>query len=80
MVFRKRRWNGIIFGAIFGMLLLLLAENVVELGFLVTFLDSISGWLMAQTWWPEWINSMKFLNYTIMALLGMILGVWIEKR
>ena len=73
--------NGMLFGAILGLAVLVIIDNVdtfAFLSFISSFLTYISTWLIGLPSWPEIISSVTFMNYTLSAVFGAALGLYID--
>lgn len=71
--------NGLIFGLLFGVLLLYASINISALGFVNSAMNSLVDWLTTQSWFPASLN-VSWLNYGLAALIGAIVGIWIDTR
>ena len=71
--------NGLLFGALFGVLALYASLNIASISFVSNWLNSLVTWLTTQTWSPTWLN-FQYLNYVIAAVIGGIVGAYIDSR
>ena len=71
--------NGAIFGILFGVLVLYASKNISSLSFISSAISSVTGWLTAQTWFPEFLN-LSWLDYILTGLVGMIVGIYIDLK
>jgi len=72
--------NGMILGALFGVILLLYAKSTGSfIGFFATFIDWISTSLSSISGWPSFLSG-QFLNYIIVIFIGGVAGAYIDAR
>ena len=71
--------NGLIFGALFGIVALAYALSAGSaISFFATWMNSIVTWLQSQSW-MSWYT-FGYLNYVVVALIGAIIGAYIDSR
>jgi hypothetical protein len=76
----KSYTNGMILGIAFGVLLLLYAQSP---GSFLSFFSDVINWcstsLASFSWWPTFFTG-QFLNYTLVVILGGIIGGYVEYK
>jgi hypothetical protein len=70
--------NGLLFGVVFGVLLLYASINISTIGFVSTWMDKLVTWLTAQSW-MSWYT-FGYLNYVLAGIFGAIIGAYIDSR
>ena len=72
--------NGMILGVLFGVILLLYAQSPGSfISFFATAINWCSTSLASFSWWPDFFSG-QFLNYTLVVILGGIIGGYIDAK
>lgn len=72
--------NGAIVGGLLGAAVLGLSNYVEWLGWFQNGVSWIASKLMDASWWPTWISSDIFVQYGIVVLAGLLVGIYVEKK
>jgi hypothetical protein len=71
--------NGLLFGAAFGVLAFYASSNIASISFFAGWMNSLATWIQAQTW-ATFLAGFTWLGYGLSAILGAIIGAYIDSR
>jgi len=74
--------NGLIFGVIFGLVVLYAAVNIDTgaLNWVDSLITSLTDWLQGIESMPTFLVELTWLNYVVAGLIGGIVGIYIDVR